>query len=108
MRWGVVNLSSATESGLTVSSCGKYFSVCPATRAAIAGDREGICETFDDAFGPDRLWRDGDPKWVAEANALCGENWLRFWKNWEHARSPIGWVKDRAREVHEWDDLQGG
>jgi hypothetical protein len=36
------------------------------------------------------------------------ENWLLWWKNWEHASSPIRWIKGRSRSIHERDHTQGG
>jgi hypothetical protein len=88
----------------------RYVDLCVimgAVFALIVDDLEGIRDVFDGAFGPDRFWTNRDPKWPAEAEALT-ENWLHWWKNWEHASSPIGWVKDRASDIHERDHTQGG
>jgi hypothetical protein len=89
----------------------RYVELCVimgAAFAAIVDDAEGIRDTLSDAFGPDRFWPNGDAKWPAQVKALCGENWLRRWKNWEHARSPIAWARSRACEIHDREELHGG
>jgi hypothetical protein len=89
----------------------RYVELCVlmgAVFAVIVDDPEGIREMLNDAFGADRFWSNGEPKWRAQVKALCGENWLRRWKNWEHARSPIAWAKSRACEIHNREDLHGG
>jgi hypothetical protein len=36
--------------------------------------------------------------------ALVSENWLRGWKQWKHALSPIGWVHEVAERIHNEED----
>ncbi|MGA3024662.1 MAG: hypothetical protein ABSF98_07830 [Bryobacteraceae bacterium] len=88
----------------------RYVELCVILSAAFAlvvDDPEGSRDALDYAFGPKRFWSTGDLKWLAESEALM-ENWLRWWKNWEEASSPIGWIKARARSIHEQDHMQGG
>jgi hypothetical protein len=80
----------------------RYVELCviaAAIFALIADDNEGIQNIHDEAFGPNRFWLDGEPKWPAEAEALT-ENWLRWGKSWEHADSPIAWVCGVAKSIH--------
>jgi len=81
----------------------RYVELCVimgAAFAAVVDDAEGLRDACDEAFGPVRFWSNGDPKQPAEVEAIVGENWLRFWRNWEHARSPIGWVHLVAEQIH--------
>ncbi len=81
----------------------RYVELCMIIGAAFAmivDDPEGIDNTFADAFGPARVWPDGDPKLPAEEEAVI-ESRLRGWKNWEDARSPIAWVQAVARLIHD-------
>jgi len=73
----------------------------------IVDDPEGILESLEYAFGPNRFWPNGDPKWLAESEALM-ENWLHSWRDWEHDFAPIRWIEKRARGIHVREHKHGG
>jgi hypothetical protein len=76
--------------------------------AVIVDDPDGLRDLCAAVLGCHRFWPNGDRKEPAEAEALVSENRLRRLKDWEDARSPVAWVKDRAISVHERDHECGG
>jgi len=79
----------------------RYVELCVVIAAAFAvivDDQEGILETFH-VFGARRFWSNDDPKWFAEAEAIM-ENRLSWQKDWEHAISPVRWIKIVSKRIH--------
>jgi hypothetical protein len=75
----------------------RYVELCGCLAAAFAvivDDPEGIWDLCAQVFAMDRS------KEPAESEALVGETWLRWWKTWEHATSPIAWVRYVAERIH--------
>jgi len=79
----------------------RYTELCGCLSAAFAVivDDPELQDLCGLVFGPNRVWSNGDPKCPAQAEALI-ENWLQGGKNWEHSASPIGWVHQVAKNIH--------
>ncbi len=78
----------------------RYVELCGCVATAFAiivDDPEGFRDLAALAFVMDQS------KEPAEAEALVGENWLRWWKTWEHAGAPLTWVREVAKRIHDRD-----
>lgn len=75
----------------------RYVELCGCLAVAFAvivDDPEGIRDLCALVFAMDRS------KEPAIDEAIVGEAWLRWWKTWEHAISPLAWVRDVAEHIH--------
>jgi hypothetical protein len=75
----------------------RYVELCGCLAAAFAvivDDPDGIRDLCEQVFAMERS------KEPAECEALVGEAWLSWWKTWEHATSPIAWVRHVAERIH--------
>jgi hypothetical protein len=99
IRWIVIKGSYvfATSDPALRGEQKRYVELCGCLAAAFAvivDDPDGIRDLCEQVFAMERS------KEPAECGALVGEAWLRWWKTWEHATSPIAWVRHVAERIH--------
>jgi hypothetical protein len=66
--------------------------------AVVVDDVTELEQTSKDVYG---IYKS---KLQALLKALVSENWLRGWKHWKQALSPIGWVHEVAERIHSEED----
>jgi hypothetical protein len=99
LQWICINGSYvfATRDPAVRADQARYIELCGCLAAAFAvvvDDPEGIRDLNAAVFGSHAS------KQPAINEALVGEPWLRRWRTWEDATSPIGWVHHVAERIH--------